>query len=213
MKIYHGSKITLEQPIPNGSPSFNDYGPAFYTTMDLESAHEWACRNSSVGVVNEYDFDISKLKVLDLSDSNKWSVLNWLAILMHFRSLDKGFTKAFGNRLAFLEEKYYIDITKYDAIIGFRADDAYFRFPLDFIRGNLTIAQLEESFKLGKLGIQVVLISEEAFKYLKFVRSIPSEDKYINRYYENVKVATKRFDSLSKDEEGIRIYNIMEKNK
>ena len=80
--------------------------------------------------------------------------MNWVAILLHFRELDSSFKKSFAKRLIFLEEKYYVDVEKYDVVIGFRADDAYFRFPLDYVRGNLTVEQLNYVYKLGKIGIQ-----------------------------------------------------------
>ena len=210
MKIYHGSKQRIEKPIVKGSRLDNDYGPAFYLTLDLGSAHEWASRNNSIGYVNVYDFDFTNLKVLDLTDKTKYSVLNWIAILLHFRSLDPGFIKAFNNRLNKLEERFYIDVNKYDVIKGYRADDAYFRFPLDFVRGNLTLEQLEESFNLGNLGIQYALISDKAISRLKYKESILSSEKYINRYFESVRTATKRFDELDKDKEGIRIRDILE---
>ena len=209
MKVYHGSKLIIDVPKVMGSKIDNDYGPAFYLTQDLNSAHEWACRNNSVGFVNEYELRVDNLRVLDLTDSTKYSVLNWLAILMHFRTLDSGFIKAFGNRLKFLEEHYYIDVKEYDLVIGYRADDAYFRFPLDFIRGNLTLEQLEYSFKLGKLGIQYVLISDKTFSHLKDMRSFESNHSFIESYFTTVLKATKQFDSLSKDEEGTRIIDII----
>lgn len=209
MKVYHGSKIVLKHPIYNGSKIDNDYGPAFYLTRDIQSAHEWACRNNVVGFVNKYDLNIKGLNILDLTNKQNHSVLNWLAILLHFRTLEYGFKRDFKTRLEFIEEHYYIDVTQYDLIIGYRADDAYFRFPLDFIRGNLTLEQLEYSFNLGNLGIQYAIISEKGIKHLSFNQTIPSEYKYINRYFENVTFATKRFDELNKDEEGTRIFDLM----
>ena len=211
MKLYHGSKIILEKPIKNGSKIDNDYGPAFYMTRDLKSAHEWACRNNTIGFVNEYKLSLSGLKILDLTNKENYSVLNWLAILLHFRKLDDSFKKAFASRLDFLEKHYFVDVNEYDLVIGFRADDAYFRFPLDFIRGNLTLEQLEYSFNLGELEIQYVLISQKCFDRLQFIKAIQSENKYINAYFQNVERATKRYDELSKDSDGIRIIDIMRK--
>ena len=213
MKVYHGSKQIIEKPITKGSKDYNDYGPAFYTTRDLKSAHEWACRNGSVGYVNEYEINDFELKVLDLTDKTKFSVLNWLAILMRFRDLDSGFVNSFSSRLKFLEDNYFIDIDNYDYVIGYRADDAYFRFPLDFIRGNITLEQLEQSFQLGKLGIQYVFISERAIKRLKYVDSIISNEQYIDSYFNNVKESSRRYDELSKDEDGVRIIDLMRKQK
>lgn len=213
MKLYHGGKCIVDHPIAFGSNKQNDYGPAFYLTRDINSAHEWACRNNSVGYVNEYVLNTNGLRILDLTDSLHFSVLNWLAILMHFRALDNGFIKSFSSRLSFLEENYYIDVTKYDLVIGYRADDAYFRFPLDFIRGNITLEQLSESFKLGNLGVQYVVVSEKGMKHLKFKKVFLSSEEYINKYFDTVMKATNKFDSLSKDEDGERIIDLMRNKK
>ena len=213
MKLYHGSKLIIKKPLVKGSKEYNDYGPAFYTTRDLDSAHEWACKNGSIGYVNEYSFNVRELKVLDLTDKDRYSVLNWVAVLMHFRSLDKSFINSFSSRLKFLEDQYYIDVNNYDYVVGYRADDAYFRFPLDFIRGNITLEQLEKSFELGKLGIQYVLISEKAIRNIKYVNSFISNKKYIDKYFDNVRESTLRYDNLPKEEEGIRILDIMRNSK
>ena len=94
-------------------------------------------------------------------------------------------------------------------MIGYRADDAYFRFPADFIRGNITLEQLEKSFELGKLGIQYVLISDRAINKLTYLETIPSNDEYVGKYFDNVRDATNRYNNLPKDEEGTRIFDIM----
>ena len=112
-----------------------------------------------------------------------------------------------------MEDNYYIDINDYDLVIGYRADDAYFRFPLEFIRGNITIEQLEYAFNLGNLGIQYVITSQKGIEQLKFVKSIQSSEEYLNRYFTNVVNATKSFDSLNRDEDGIRIFDIMRNNR
>ena len=215
MKIYHGSKVLIEHPTIKGSDERNDYGPSFYLTKDLDAAKSWACKNNSVGVVNEYEIKktlFDKLKILDLTNKSKYSVLNWMAILMHFRELDSSFVKKNQLTLNWLQ-KYYVNVDDYDVVIGFRADDAYFRFPLDFVRGNLTLEQLDYSFQLGKLGIQYVLISDKSFKHLKYIKSITSDESYIEKYFYSVKRATEQFDNLSKDEEGTRIIDIMRGNR
>lgn len=209
MKLYHGSKRIIKKPLVNGSRKSNDYGPAFYATRDLASAHEWACKNGSVGYVNSYEFNTRELNVLNLTDRKKYSILNWLAILMHYRDLDKGFINSFHSRLKYLEENYYIDVTQYDYVIGYRADDAYFKFPMDFIRGNITLEQLGKSFELGKLGIQCVLISDRAINRLTYLETIPSNDEHVGKYFDNVRDATYRYNNLPKDDEGIRIFDIM----
>lgn len=212
MILYHGSKRTISNPVYQGSKNDNDYGAGFYLTLDLESAHEWACRNKTVGIVNKYKLDTRGLKILDLTKENKYSVLNWVAILLHFRTLDPGFVNAFQNRLKYIDNNYYINVEEYDLVIGYRADDAYFRFPLDFVRGNITLEQLKYSFNLGKLGIQHVITSQKGIDKLTFIESYESEPRYIDKYFENIIVSTKAFDDLNKDEEGIRILDLMKGN-
>lgn len=213
MNLYHGSKLIIQNPNVKGSKEDNDYGPAFYLTKDLESAHEWACRNGVVGYINKYQIDIYKLSILDLTDKSKYSVLNWIAILLHFRALTPSFIKSFKPRLDFIEANYYIEPSNYDVVIGYRADDAFFRFPLGFVRGNITLEQLEHSFKLGELGIQYALMSEKAIKSLKYIEAEQSEAKYINKYFDRVNSTTNRYDSLSKDEEGTRVFDLIRGNK
>ena len=112
-----------------------------------------------------------------------------------------------------LTKQYLIDLSKYDVVIGFRADDAYYRFPLDFVRGNITLEQLEYSFNLGELGIQYVITSQKGINNITFIKSFISEDKYIRRYFNTVDRASKAFDSLDKDEKGTRIFDILKEDK
>lgn len=213
MKLFHGSKLKIESPLCKGSKEHNDYGPGFYLTSDLSSAKEWACRNNSIGYVNEYVFDISNMNILDLTDKSRYSVLNWVAILLHHRELTTCFKKQFASRLQFLEDNYYIDINKYDVVIGYRADDAYFRFPVEFVIGNLTVEQLNESFELGNLGIQICLTSSKSISNIHYLKSYLAEEEFIDRYYLNVTNATKRFDDLNKDANGTTIVDIIRNKK
>ena len=145
--IYHGSEIVIERPIyhyERSNPN-NDYGLGFYCTQNLDMAKEWASRNSDLGYANKYLIDERGLKILDLTDKNKYSVLNWIAILIHFREIPSFDRIEYSDVLTYLE-KYYIDVSLYDVVIGYRADDAYFRFPLMFIRNVLTYEKLEHLF-------------------------------------------------------------------
>lgn len=198
MKIYHGSKVLIEHPIVKGSDERNDYGPSFYMTKDLDAAKSWACKNNSVGVVNEYEINNSSfngLKVLDLTNKDKYSVLNWMAILMHFRELDSSFIRNNVLTLNWLE-KFYINVDDYDVIIGFRADDSYFRFPLRFVSNDLSFDDLEEVFLSGHLGIQYAFMSERSIKKLTFCRAIECGEEYLGHYYSVVTKASKQFDEL-----------------
>lgn len=199
MKIYHGSKIVLESPKVKGSNPNNDYGPNFYATLNYEDACVWACRNNTQGFVNEYSISIEGLNILDLTDKNKYSVLHWICLLLEHRSLNHSFKSLYQNRISKLIEKYHIDISQYDIVIGYRADDAYFRFPKEFVIGNISLEVLEEVFRLGSLGTQFVVVSEKAIKRIRFKKASIAEQKYVGRYYEQVKDATTLFDRILKE--------------
>ncbi len=182
MKIFHGSKIKIENPKKEYGKIYNDYGQGFYTTQSFDLACEWATSDNNDGFVNEYDIDISTLKILKLD--NNYNILNWLAILLDNRTiqLKSDLSKQACN---FIKENFLIDYKKYDIIIGYRADDSYFSFTNDFINNEIPLQILEESMYLGTLGLQVFL-TNNGFKKLKFINchKVYSEDyytKYINR--------------------------------
>lgn len=200
MIIYHGSKNIIEKPIFKKGNIYNDYGLGFYCTESLELAKEWACTDFEASCyANKYEIDESKYKVLDLT---KYSILNWMAILLKFRSFSIN-TVVGKEAKAFLINNYYIDVDKYDIIIGYRADDSYFSFAKDFINNVISIKQLEEAMYLGELGIQIVLKSKDAFDNIKYfgsdiVNPVEYYDKRMKRdetarkYYSN---NTKKIDS------------------
>ncbi len=198
MIIYHGSKRIIEKPLIHGSNERNDYGPSFYMTLDLESAKSWASRNDSLGIVNKYEIEESSfksLKILDLTNKTKYSVLNWIAILMHFRELDSTF-KINNHLVLKWLEKYYIDVNDYDVVIGFRADDSYFRFPIRFISNDLSFDDLEDVFMSGHLGIQYAFMSQKAIDLLKFKGIIECDNRYLGYYYSIINKASNEFDAL-----------------
>lgn len=202
MKIYHGSKFVIEKPEYHGSDERNDYGPSFYTTLSLDAAKIWACKNDTLGVVNEYEISdkiFKKLKVLDLTDKSKYSVLNWIAILMHFRKLDSRFEAQNKSILMWLQ-KYYIDVNEYDVVVGFRADDAYFRFPVHFINSSLSIEDLEKVFLTGSLEVQYAFMSKNAVKSLKYKKTIECENEYLGVYFKTVSELTKNINELANQE-------------
>lgn len=213
MKIYHGSKVKIENPKYKGSNEHNDYGPAFYTTLDFESACIWAIKNDATGIVNVYNVNFDNLKILDLTDKNKFSVLHWITLLLENRELELPFERTNKARINWLIKNYHINIDDYDIVIGYRADDAYFRFPKEFVIGNISIELLEKVFKLGELGIQYVFVSQKAIKRLHFDREIIPKDSYIGVYHKQVSSATLLFDELLEqsinENSGARIGDLM----
>ena len=214
--IYHGSDSVIEKPKYHyeGSNKHNDYGLGFYCTKNLDMAKEWANRKTSNGFANKYEIDERGLKFLNLCDKNKYSVLNWIAILVHNREFDEDVRIEFSDVFEYLE-KYYIDVTKYDIVIGYRADDAYFRFPLMFIKNILTYEKLEEIYLLGNLGQQYVLISEKAFNKIKFVKAIDAEPIYRERYLKRKDAADNSYKSLELEQrvaKGTRVRDMIKNN-
>ena len=65
-------------------------------------------------------------------------------------------------------KNFYIDVNKYDIVIGYRADDSYFSFARDFVNNTIPVRKLSQAMELGQLGKQVVIVSELAFSKLCF---------------------------------------------
>ena len=165
--IYHGSNKVIEKPIYHGGKAENDYGFGFYCTESLELTKEWSCSDSETsGFANKYSINTKDLKVLDLTNS-KYTILNWMAILLKHRTFE--LTNEISKQAKdYLIEHFYIDVSLYDIVIGYRADDAYFSFARDFINNTISVRQLSKAMELGQLGKQVVIISQKAFNLLKF---------------------------------------------
>ena len=182
MIIYHGSKDIIERPEFGKGNRKNDYGLGFYCTENVELAKEWACSNNETnGYANQYEIDLSSYKVLDLREE-KYSILNWMALLLKFRTFDVN-TPISVQAKEYILENFYVDVEEYDVIIGYRADDSYFSFAKDFINNTISVEQLAEAMRLGELGIQIVLKSKKAFDMVKYVSYELAESKeyYIKR--------------------------------
>ena len=166
MTVFHGSEFKIEKPYVGGGKTTNDYGSGFYCTESEDLACEWAVTQKHDGYANKYSLDMRGLKVLDLNGDG-YCVLHWLAVLLRHRAFDVRYGVATLAR-PYLMENFAIDISKYDVIRGYRADDSYFSFAQDFLSGTISYPQLTVAMRLGKLGEQVLLKSEEAFARIRF---------------------------------------------
>ena len=214
MIIYHGSKNIISSPCFGIVNPKNDYGLGFYCTENLELAKEWACTsNIQNGYANIYELDIRDLKILDLRDY-KYSILNWLAILLKNRTFDCNNSIAEKSK-EYLIDNFYIDVESYDIVIGYRADDSYFSFAKDFINNTINLNQLSRAMKLGNLGIQIVLKSEKAIAKIKFIsyETAISKEYYIKRLVRDQKARLKYFNDcrLNDDVEGLYMIDIVRK--
>jgi len=167
--LYHGSEFLIEKPEFGKGARHNDY------------AREWACAKQKNGYVNIYELDMEGLKVLNLNDS-KYHILNWLAILADNRTYWQNGSIA-EEAKKYIKEHFLIDITPYDIIVGYRADDSYFSFAQDFVSGVISLEKLSEAMRLGKLGEQIVLKSPKAFEtiYFQNYENVDAEIYYIKK--------------------------------
>jgi hypothetical protein len=177
--LYHGSEYEIKVPEYGRGSVHNDYGRGFYCTESLELAKEWACGNQRSGYANQYEFRMDGLNTLYLNGP-EYSILNWLAVLSKHRTYWQN-NSISAEAKNYLQEYFNIDLTPYDLIIGYRADDSYFSFAQDFVSGAISLKKLKEAMYLGKLGEQIVLKSPEAFSRIHFLKSEAAEAEI---YYE-----------------------------
>lgn len=176
--LYHGSTKVIEKPsFGEGNPK-NDYGLGFYCTENQELAMEWASTERNNGFANCYELDLDGLSVLNLN-IKPYHILNWLAILLKNRTfvLTQGLPTDARN---YLLDNFLPEYENYDVITGYRADDSYFSFANAFLNNTISLEQLRQAMHLGKLGEQIVLKSENAFKSLNYIDNTSVDS---NLYY------------------------------
>ena len=178
MKIYHGSLVIIKKPIFGYGNPHNDYGLGFYCTESSDLAKEWSVDYELDGYANIYELNLDGLKVLNLN-KKPYNALHWLTLLVQNRTFkDKSYLVR--DAKEFLIKKFSIDYSKYDVIIGYRADDSYFSFARDFLQGTISYRQLSLALKLGGLGEQIVLVSKKAFNAIHFINA---EKAFANQWY------------------------------
>lgn len=162
MIVYHGSNVIVSEPKLIQQNRFLDFGFGFYTTTNKTQAIGFADkvtkrRKESSKAVSIYELDEEKAfaecSVLQFESANE----AWLDFVSENR---------FGNYAG----------KAYDFIFGPVAnDDVYTTFTL-YSAGVLTKEQTLEALKIKKLYNQLVLSSEKALSYLKFMGTVPQEE-------------------------------------
>lgn len=159
MILYHGSNMVVSEPKLIQQNRFLDFGFGFYTTTNKSQTISFADkvykrRGGGDKVVSIYEFDEQtafeecSLLRFDAPDEA------WLDFVSENRS---------GN----YEGKTY------DLVYGPVAnDDVYTTFTL-YSAGVLTKEQTLETLKIKKLYNQLVLTSERALGFLRFIGTIP----------------------------------------
>ena len=162
MILYHGSNLVVSEPKLVIQNRYLDFGYGFYTTTNKVQAIGFADkvtkrRKQGQKTVSIYEIAEGKAFIecsilrFDAPDES------WLDFVSENRS---------GN--------YEGD--SYDFIFGPVADDdVYTTFTL-YTAGALTKEQTLEALKIKKLYNQLVLTTEKALSYLKFVGTVPEEE-------------------------------------
>lgn len=162
MILYHGSNVIVSEPKLIEQNRFLDFGFGFYTTTNKIQAIGFADkvtkrRKDGEKAVSIYEIDearaFEECSVLRFDSPNE----SWLDFVSENR---------FGNYIG----------ESYDFIFGPVAnDDVYTTFTL-YSAGVLTKEQTLEALKIKKLYNQLVLSSEKALSYLKFIGAVPREE-------------------------------------
>lgn len=196
--LYHGSESIIEKPIFGFGKSYNDYGLGFYCTDSMDMAKEWGVFEKKDGYANCYELECDELQILDLN-SEEYCILHWLTILLQNREFDIISPLALEAK-EYLIKHFSLDYEKYDAIIGYRADDSYFSFAHDFINGAISYRQLSHAMHLGKLGQQFVLKSRKAFEQIQYLgyEVAESEEWYAKKMIRD-KTARREYFDLDKN--------------
>lgn len=131
-------------------------------------------------------------------NSKEYNILNWLAILADNRTYWQNGSIA-EEAKKYIKDHFLLDISVYDVIIGYRADDSYFSFAQDFVSGLISLQKLSEAMHLGKLGEQIVLKSEKAFQQLNFIGyEVADAEEYYIKKTERERKARKEYRSSKK---------------
>jgi hypothetical protein len=177
MTIYHGSEKVIEHPMFGEGKKNNDFGRGFYCTTSEALAKEWAVSSLHDGFANRYLIDTEYLRILNLN-SPDYTILNWIAVLVEHRLFSIK-TPLAGRAKQYLTQHFGINVNAFDIIVGYRADDSYFDYAESFLNNGISVGQLAQAMRLGKLGEQIVIKSEYAFSKLEYQGfEIAAKDAY-----------------------------------
>lgn len=209
LTLYHGSKSIIETPYFGGGKKNNDFGYGFYCTENIELAKEWSVASIQDGIVNEYELNTEYLNFLYLN-SNEYTILNWIAILVEHRLFN--INNPIANRARnYLIENFSVNVNAFDVIVGYRADDSYFDYAESFLNNAITVEQLSKAMQLGKLGEQIVIKSQFAFENLKFkgFETVDCNEYYAKKNNRMIAANSQYTKILEEETDGLFIQDII----
>lgn len=162
MILYHGSNLIIQEPKLIKQNRFLDFGFGFYTTTNKDQAIIFAdrvtdrrkkgCRSVSIYEMDEA-IAFSECSVLRFDAPEE----AWLNFVLENRS---GRYKG----------------RSYDFVFGPVADDSVYQTLNLYASGVLTKEQTLKALKIKKPYDQLVLTTNKALSYLRFIGIIPEEE-------------------------------------
>ena len=105
---------------------------------------------------------------------DEYGVLTWIAEIIANRGTRGEYSSILADKII---EKYRIDLTDADIVIGYRADDSYMDIVDAFLQNQLDLDEVERLFRKGELGHQYFIKSERAFSLIQYKGSDEIEPK------------------------------------
>lgn len=162
MILYHGSNLTVSEPKLIVQNRFLDFGYGFYTTTNKVQATGFADK-----VTRRHKAGTPTVSIYEIDEEKAFAECS----VLRFNAPDEAWLDfVSANRVGSYSRE------PYDFIYGPVAnDDVYTTFTL-YTAGVLTKEQTIEALKIKKLYNQLVLTSEKALKFLKYVGTVPEEE-------------------------------------
>ncbi len=143
MRLYHTGNVEIQNPDIRHGRLNADFGQGFYLTPDREFTYRWAGRHA---VINEYDLDLTGLKVKQFSRDLAW------------------FEYIYSNRRA----KDALDV---DIVIGPIANDTIYDTLGILSSGYLSSEDALRLLMIGPEYTQLAIKSEKAAAQLHWIGS------------------------------------------
>lgn len=162
MILYHGSNLTVSEPKLIAQNRFLDFGYGFYTTTNRTQAIGFADK-----VTKRRKEGSPTVSIYEINEEKAFAECS----VLRFDAPDEAWLDFVSeNRAGNYNGK------SYDFVYGPVAnDDVYTTFTL-YIAGVFTKEQTIEALKVKKLYNQLVLSSEKALSFLKFIGTLPKEE-------------------------------------
>ena len=159
--LYHGTHLSIPEPLAKVGRKNLDFGPGFYLTKIESQAKDWATIIASrkgretKAVLNIYRFDISSAKADNIRIKRCDSYdIEWLNYVVDCRK---------GKDIS----------SEYDIVEGGVANDNVIDTVEDYEKGIITAEQALGQLCYKKINHQICILNQEVIdKYLSYIESI-----------------------------------------